>query len=1027
MSDDYSSDILTTGRMEIGFVARGRFDFLFDADWFRVSLVAGRTYTFGLNDDSYAFNKPLDLTQVDLAMFNGQGQRLAYAHSDKPVTELGMTFTAETSGEYFMSAQTTAAQTGGYRLGYTLADDYSSDNSNAGHLEPGAEINGVFQYPGDVDRFTFEMVVGHTYYLQIASPVSSYYYPAEGGVKDAAGNYVARTDSIAEDGTLTVAVIAPRSGTYTLDVGGHSVNSYDGVPYTVRELAVATDDYGSTSALASPINVGAPVSGVLEAGLDHDVFLVALSAGVSYAFDLHRNGVPPPLENLNFVLTDSSGARIAAIGRNDGQYTFTPARTGHYYVDVSNSEGVPAEPTLAYQLSVAPAVDDYAANGAGAGALALGQPLAAKLDSGGDRDWFAVHLDAGSTYWFDLHSVPGADGSRGIYEGQLRVFDVRGALLADTSGLQSWATQRLPFVPATGGTYYVEVAGPHNGTGSYEVLARKGVVDDAGNDAAHAVVLKPEATVNGNLEVPGDLDVYKLGVVAGRTYSVSLLSPTQVSDYHPSSLRPGVADADRHDVVVRHPKESLFLFEATSTGDYYLTVRDDSLLAQDYRLKVTSYQDDYAANTGTRGVLEVNGRLQGVIDSIDDVDWIKVHVDAGQTYAYDLLGFLGGGGTLTASVPWSGLSLNDSGGKVVGNASGAPGAEARLVYTATASGDMYLAVHGGLNIVGSYTVAATQISGDHTGPALAGVFLLNGGVLSDGATGMPLAARYTLKFDELIKPVALAGIALTDASGHQLATEGNVWVSGDHISIRTSYLQQDADYTLSIAAGTVQDLAGNLNQAALAYHFHTSPFSAGASGGDDMLRGGSVSGKQIDGLAGRDTVYYNTASYAVSLTPGADRITLQSYETKLTDTLHGIERIVFPDVAIAYDVGGTAGQAYRMYQAAFNRSPDIDGLGFWISKLDAGMTLATVAQDFIDSTEFKTTYGAAQGDADFVTSLYNNVLHRAPEQAGFDHWMAGLHDGQARAQVLLSFSESAENQAALLPLIGKGFAYTYYG
>ncbi|MYM88252.1 DUF4214 domain-containing protein [Rugamonas sp. FT82W] len=1026
MSDDYSSDILTTGRMNIGFNAHGRFDAMFDADWFRVSLVAGQTYSFGLSDDSYGFNKPLDLAQVDLAMFNGQGERLAYAHNDKPGTELKMTFTAVTGGEYFMSAQTTSAQTGTYRLGYTLADDYSSDNSNAGHLEPGAEISGAFQFPGDVDRFTFEMVVGHTYYLQIASPISRYYDPVGGGVKDAAGNYVERTASVAEDGTVTVAVIAPRSGTFTLDVGAQSAYDFDGIPYTVRELAVATDDYGGTTFLASQIDVGAQVSGVLEAGLDHDVFRVSLSAGVSYAIDLHRSGVAPFLDGLHFVLTDSGGAKVATIGQNDGHYTFTPTRAGNYYIDVSNSDGVPAEPTLAYLLTVAPAADDYAANIGGAGALELGQPLVARLESAGDRDWFAVQLDAGATYWFDLRSVSGADGSHGIYEGQLRVFDARGALLADTGGTQTWSMQRLPFVPAAGGTYYVEVAGPHNTSGSYEVLARVGIADDAGNDAAHAVVLRPEATVNGNLEVRGDLDVYKLSVVAGRTYSVSLLSPTYVSDYHPSSLRPSVMDSARHDVVVRHPKESLFLFEAASTGDYYLTVRDDTLQAQDYRLKVTSYQDDYPANAGTRGMLEVGGRVHGVIDSADDVDWIKVHVDAGQTYAYDLLGFFGGGGTLTASVPWSGFSLNDSDGKVVGNATGAAGAEARLIYAATASGDMYLAVHGGLNTMGSYTVAATQISGDHTAPTLAGVFLLNGGVLGDGAAGMPLAARYTLKFDEIVKPAALSGVTLTDAGGHQLATEDSVRLSGDQIVIRTGYLRPDTDYTLSIAAGTVQDLAGNPNQAAV-YHFHTSPFSEGASGGDDMLRGGTISGKQIDGLAGRDTVHYDMTSYSLGVKADADKITLQSYQNGQADTLRGVERIVFSDVAYAYDVGGTGGQAYRMYQAALDRSPDTDGLGYWINALDHGYSLQGVAKNFIASAEFQAKYGAAPSDADFVTSLYHNVLHREPEQAGYDYWIKALAVGAPREQILMNFSESAENQAALLPLIGKGFAYTYYG
>jgi hypothetical protein len=35
--------------------------------------------------------------------------------------------------------------------------------------------------------------------------------------------------------------------------------------------------------------------------------------------------------------------------------------------------------------------------------------------------------------------------------------------------------------------------------------------------------------------------------------------------------------------------------------------------------------------------------------------------------------------------------------------------------------------------------------------------------------------------------------------------------------------------------------------------------------------------------------------------------------------------------AVALDVDGAAGQAYRLYQAAFDRAPDKNGLGYWIN------------------------------------------------------------------------------------------------
>ena len=49
----------------------------------------------------------------------------------------------------------------------------------------------------------------------------------------------------------------------------------------------------------------------------------------------------------------------------------------------------------------------------------------------------------------------------------------------------------------------------------------------------------------------------------------------------------------------------------------------------------------------------------------------------------------------------------------------------------------------------------------------------------------------------------------------------------------------------------------------------------------------------------------------------------------------------------------------------------------------------------------------------------------APEQAGFDYWMNQLGSGLQTVPVVLSnFSESPENQANLIGIIGNGFVYT---
>jgi hypothetical protein len=147
-----------------------------------------------------------------------------------------------------------------------------------------------------------------------------------------------------------------------------------------------------------------------------------------------------------------------------------------------------------------------------------------------------------------------------------------------------------------------------------------------------------------------------------------------------------------------------------------------------------------------------------------------------------------------------------------------------------------------------------------------------------------------------------------------------------------------------------------------------------------------------------------------------------------TDTLVNIERVKFADQALAFDVDGIGGQAYRVYQAAFARTPDIGGLGFWMNAMDHGVTLREVADGFVSSNEFKTTYGFTPTSREIVSKFYEHVLNRPGEAAGIDFWTNVLETKAATvAEVLMGFSESPENQTALVGVMSNGMAYTPYG
>jgi len=112
-----------------------------------------------------------------------------------------------------------------------------------------------------------------------------------------------------------------------------------------------------------------------------------------------------------------------------------------------------------------------------------------------------------------------------------------------------------------------------------------------------------------------------------------------------------------------------------------------------------------------------------------------------------------------------------------------------------------------------------------------------------------------------------------------------------------------------------------------------------------------------------------------------------------------------------------------LYQAAFNRVPDLGGLGFWIRALDAGVSLVSVARDFLTSAEFVKTYGSNLSDEQFVDLMYHNILHREPDAGGAAFYLNALHAGGPRASVLSSISESIENQIGVVGSITNGIEY----
>lgn len=123
-----------------------------------------------------------------------------------------------------------------------------------------------------------------------------------------------------------------------------------------------------------------------------------------------------------------------------------------------------------------------------------------------------------------------------------------------------------------------------------------------------------------------------------------------------------------------------------------------------------------------------------------------------------------------------------------------------------------------------------------------------------------------------------------------------------------------------------------------------------------------------------------------------------------------------PVAAVVHHIDDDSdGQAFRLYMAALDRTPDSAGLANWMNVIRSGVELDDVASGFVNSAEFQQKYGALD-HGEYVNQLYRNVLNRDADEAGYANWVNVLESGQTREFVLVGFSESEENrmQAAAL-------------
>ena len=477
-----------------------------------------------------------------------------------------------------------------------------------------------------------------------------------------------------------------------------------------------------------------------------------------------------------------------------------------------------------------------------------------------------------------------------------------------------------------------------------------------------------------------------------------------------------------------------------------------------FNVLTASTPDDFSANTATSGTVQVNGaNAIGAINSVNDKDMFAVKLQAGTTYTFDLI--RDRGSMLDPQLQLYGNKL-----ELIKSDDNGSGSHSQLIYKAALSGTYYLGAMDYGDGMGAYRLMArvvTHTPGSTDYLTTDGVAHLSADQL---AQAVPLSFSAFAEPDQPFENVAFSEGNEAGVDTHAiLRFEAVAGATYDFWAISQQDPQQLTVYDNKgnpIVLNTEEDDAPNiqLGDGAVYARDTISEWHAPYSGtwyvnagwqqndfypyhgvavyedlnqalpGDSRISGTDKNeifdtgdgNDSIDGGGGIDTLLSSASRANATLVRTDSGWQLSSLYDGLQILSH-IERIAFTNSTLALDIDGNAGQAYRVYQAAFNRTPDNNGLKFWIGAMDQGASLHDVATGFINSAEFQALYGSNPGNDQFVTRLYSNVLHRAPDAGGYNYWLGLLDQNRInKTDALVQFSESPENQAGVIGVIQHG-------
>jgi len=296
-----------------------------DHDFFRMTLTAGVTYRFTVNTSTTG----TPIGDPTLTLRDAAGTSLAFNDDGGPGLYSVISFTAASSGTYFLDVAGFGSNAGGYSVSASIDDAIDDDVGTTGTIAVNAAaLNGTYDTAGDDDWYGTQLLAGVTYSFDTGGAQDTTL-----ALRDANGAQLAFDDDGGSGFLSHIQYTATASGTHFLDVE----EFFDSTgAYTL--VATSIDTETADNLTTGVVTVDGPtVNRYIDTSGDVDRFAVTLVEGQVYTFN---TTTPTGFGNTDTIITLRDAAGVALASDDDSgpglssSLSFVATASGTYYVDV---------------------------------------------------------------------------------------------------------------------------------------------------------------------------------------------------------------------------------------------------------------------------------------------------------------------------------------------------------------------------------------------------------------------------------------------------------------------------------------------------------------------------------------------------------------------------------------------------------------------------------------------------------------------------------------------------------------------